>query len=73
MIEKLNSLSLRTHTRTVVLDTTGKTPQESFDELLALSEPLVTMGEVALRNMEVPQGEYEVKYVNGVRQMIPNP
>ena len=31
------------------------------------------MGEVALRNMEVPQGEYEVKYVNGVRQMIPNP
>ena len=66
--------SLFTHAhRTVVLDTTGKTPQESFDELLALSEPLVTMGEVALRNMEVPQGEYEVKYVNGVRQMIPNP
>ncbi len=66
--------SLFTHAhRTVVLDTTGKMPQESFDELLALSEPLVTMGEVALRNIEVPQGEYEVKYVNGVRQMIPNP
>ena len=65
--------SLFTHAhRTVVLDTTGKTPQESFDELLELSEPLVTMGEVALRAMEVPQGEYDVKYVNGVRQMVPS-
>ena len=44
--------------------------QESFDELLQLSEPLVTMGEVALRAMEVPEGEYEVQYVNGVRQMV---
>ena len=60
--------SLFTHQgRTVVLDTTGKTPQESFDELLELSEPKITMGELAVRAMEVPAGEYEVVYENGVR------
>ncbi len=64
--------SLFTHQqRTVVLDTTDKTPEESFDELLQWSEPLVTMGEVALRAREVPVGEYEVKYENGVRKMVP--
>jgi thymidylate kinase len=64
--------SLFTHQhRTVVLDTTDKTPRESFDELLHLSEPLVTMGELALRAQQVPAGEYEVKYENGVRKMVP--
>ncbi|MGY8826452.1 MAG: hypothetical protein ACKVJG_21420 [Candidatus Latescibacterota bacterium] len=63
--------SLFTHAGyTVVLDTTDKTPQESFDELLTLSEPLVTMGEVALRATEIPEGDYEVKYVNGMRRMV---
>jgi hypothetical protein len=55
----------------VVLDTTGKTPQESFDELLELSEPKITMGELAVRAMEVPAGEYEVVYENGVRKTVP--
>lgn len=63
--------SLFTHQRrTVVLDTTGKTPQESFDELLLLSEPLVTMGELAMRAMEVPTGEYGVVYEHGVRKTV---
>ena len=64
--------SLFTHQgRTVLLDTTGKTPQESFDELLALSEPKITMGELAMRAMDVPEEEYEVAYENGVRKTIP--
>lgn len=64
--------SLFTHqNRTVVLDTTGKTPAESFDELLLASEPLVTMGELAVRAMAVPEGEYEVVYERGVRQTVP--
>ena len=63
--------SLFTHqNRTVVLDTTGKTPAESFDELLLASEPLVTMGELAVRAMAVPEGEYEVVYERGVRKTI---
>jgi hypothetical protein len=57
--------------RTIVIDTTDKTPQASFDELLLLSEPLVTMGELAIRAMPVPDGEYDVQYENGVRKMIP--
>ena len=57
--------------RTIVLDTTGKTPEESFDELLLKSEPMVTMGELAVRAMEVPEGEYEVVYERGVRKMAP--
>ena len=28
------------------------------------------MGEVALRALEVPAGEYEVEYSNGVRRMV---
>ena len=64
--------SLFTHqNRTVVLDTTGKTPAESFDELLLASEPLVTMGELAVRAMKVPEGEYEVVYERGVRKTVP--
>ena len=64
--------SLFTHQgRTVVLDTTGKPPQDSFDELLELSEPKITMGELAVRSMAVPAGEYEVVYENGVRKTVP--
>ncbi|NKB66293.1 MAG: hypothetical protein GKR89_04460 [Candidatus Latescibacteria bacterium] len=64
--------SLFTHQRrTIELDTTDKTPHESFDELLLLSEPLITTAERAIRNLAIPEGEYEVRYVNGVRQMIP--
>lgn len=57
--------------RTITLDTTGKTPQQSLDELLAASEPLITAGEIALRAMPLPDGDYEVRYVDGVRQMVP--
>jgi hypothetical protein len=64
--------SLFTHQRrTVVLDTTGKTPEQSFDELLLLSEPLVTMGELAMRAMDVPDKDYEVVFEKGVRKMVP--
>jgi len=64
--------SLFTHQRrTVVLDTTDKTPQESLDELLLLSEPLIPPGEVALRAMPIPDEGYEVRYENGVRRMVP--
>ena len=55
--------------RTVVINTTGKTPEESFDEVLMKSEPLVTFGEIAVRAMEVPDGDYDVIYKNGVRLM----
>lgn len=57
--------------RTVVLDTTDKTPRESLDELLWRSEPLVTAGEVALRALPLPEGECEVRYENGVRRLVP--
>jgi len=64
------SKSLFTHGgRTVVIDTTDKTPEESFDEVLLKSEPLVTFGEIAVRAMEVPDGDYEVTYENGIRRM----
>ena len=54
--------------RKIVLDTTEKTPQESLDELLLLSEPLITFGELAVRAMDVPAAPYEVRYENGVRK-----
>ena len=53
------------------LDTTDKTPQESFDELLLLTDRWVMPGELALRAMPLPEGEYEVRYENGVRKMVP--
>jgi hypothetical protein len=63
--------SLFTHQRcTVVLDTTDKTPEESLDELLLLSEPLITAGELAIRSMPVPEGECEVRYERGVRKLV---
>lgn len=56
--------------RRIVLDTTDKTPQESLDELLLLSEPLITAGELAIRAMPVPEGPYDVRYINGVRHTM---
>ena len=62
--------SLFTHKGyTITLDTTDKTPQQSLDEVLLLSEPRITAGELALRAMPVPAGEYEVKYEGGVRHL----
>ena len=55
----------------IVLDTTDKTPTESLDELLLLSEPLITFGELAVRAMNVPESDYQVCYENGVRKMVP--
>jgi hypothetical protein len=57
--------------RTIVLDTTDRTPRESFDELLLRSEPLIGAGELALRALPVPEEECEVRYENGVRRMVP--
>lgn len=57
--------------RKIVLDTTDKTPSESLDELLLLSEPLITFGELAIRVMDVPTTPYHVRYENGVRMMDP--
>ena len=56
--------------RTLHLDTTDKTPEESLDELLAASEPLITPGELALRSLPLPAGDYMVEYRKGVRHMI---
>ena len=54
------------------LDTTGKTPQESLDELLTKTDPLVTAGEQAMRAIPIPEGDYEVRYEGGVRRTIPS-
>lgn len=56
--------------RLITLDTTDKAPRESLDELLLRTEPLITDGELAMRAMPVPEGDYEVRYENGVRKMI---
>ena len=55
--------------RLINIDTTGKTPGESLDEILLKSEPLITDGELAMRAIPIPDGEYEVRYENGVRKM----
>ena len=57
--------------RKIEIDTTDKTPEESLDELLLRSEPLITQAELAIRSLPVPEGEYEVRYENGVRRLIP--
>jgi len=54
--------------RLVHIDTTDKTPEESLDEILLKSEPLITDGELAMRAMPVPSEKYEVRYENGVRK-----
>ena len=66
--------SLFTHRgRLIQIDTTESTPQQSLDELLLKSEPLITQGEMALRQIAVPDGPYEVVYENGVRRTVPTP
>ena len=63
--------SIFTKTRKmVVIDTTDKTPEQSLDELLLVTEPLVTYGELALRALPIPDGDYDVRYENGVRKMM---
>ena len=57
--------------RKIVLDTTEKSSQESLDELLGKTESLITIGELAMRSLSLPEGDYRVEYENGVRQMIP--
>lgn len=56
--------------RRIDMDTTEKTPRQSLDELLERSEPLVTAGEAALRAMPLPEGDFTVRYRNGVREMV---
>jgi hypothetical protein len=56
--------------RKVEIDTTDKSPAESLDELLLRSEPLITQAELAIRSLPVPEGDYEVRYENGVRRLI---
>jgi hypothetical protein len=64
--------SLFTHKGLLIeIDTTDSTPQQSLDELLLKSEPLITQGELALRQLPVPDGPYDVVYENGVRRMVP--
>ena len=64
--------SLFTHKGLLIeIDTTDATPQQSLDELLLKSEPLITQGELALRQLPVPEGPYDVVYENGVRRMVP--
>lgn len=55
--------------RKIMLDTTDKTPSEALDELLLLSEPLITFGELAIRSMPVPDVPYQVRYESGIRKM----
>ncbi len=58
--------------RKIVLDTTEKSPQQSLDELLLRSEPLITFGELAMRSVPIPSEDYEVRYEKGLRRMISN-
>jgi hypothetical protein len=67
---ELDQSLLKKGGRLVTLDTTGKTPEESLDELLLKSEPLVTDGEMAMRAVAIPEGDLEIRYENGVRKMI---
>lgn len=67
--EEINQSLFNSRGRLVTLDTTGKSPKASLDELLLKSEPLITDGELAMRAMPVPEGEYEVRYENGVRRL----
>ena len=55
----------------VEIDTTDASPQQSLDELLLKSEPHITQGELAIRQLPVPDGPYDVAYENGVRRQVP--
>ena len=70
--EEVNKSLFTQKGRRIVLDTTGKSPQESLDELLEQTEPLITIGELAIRSLPVPDRDYRVEYKNGVRQIIPD-
>ncbi len=67
--EEINRSLFTQKGRKIVLDTTDKTQAESLDELLLLSEPLITFGELAVRAIEVPTVPYQVCYEDGIRKM----
>ena len=69
--EEVEKSLFTSHGRKIVLDTTDKTPEASLDELLLLSEPLVSTAEMALRAHPLPEGDYEVRYEGGNRRMLP--
>ncbi len=54
--------------RVVTLDTTDKSPEETLDELLLKTEPLVTDGEMAMRAVPVPEGDFVIRYEHGARK-----
>ncbi len=68
--EEVNKSLFTQKGRRIVLDTTDKSPQESLDELLEQTEPLITIGELAIRSLPLPDGDYRIEYKNGVRQMV---
>lgn len=69
--EEVSSSLFTDKHRLIELDTTGRSPAESLDELLLKSEPLITQGELAIRSLPVPESEYDVVYENGVRRTVP--
>ncbi len=71
--EEVENSLFRKVGRVVTIDTTGRTPEQSLDEILLKSEPMVTFGELALRALPVPGGRQQVVYRNGVRTLVPGP
>ena len=69
--EEVENSLFRKVGRVVTVDTTGRTPEQSLDEILLKSEPMVTFGELALRALPVPGGKQQVVYRNGVRTLVP--
>ena len=69
--EEVDNSLFRKVGRVVTIDTTGRTPEQSLDEILLKSEPMVTFGELALRALPVPGGKQQVVYRNGVRTLVP--
>jgi hypothetical protein len=63
--------SLFTSRHRINLDTSGKTPQESLDDLLLITEPLVSAGELAVRSLPAVEDNFEIRYENGVRKVVP--
>ena len=63
--------SLLSSRNRIDLDTTGKTPQESLDELLLITESLVSSGEMAVRSLPPMEDDLEIRYENGIRQLVP--
>ena len=69
--EEVENSLFRKVGRVVTIDTTGRTPEQTLDEILLKSEPMVTFGELALRALPVPGGKQQVVYRNGVRTLVP--